>query len=157
MRKGKDKMIYVGQEWKKIESELAALGVRVVEDDHLVSLSCGDEKQVFSALGVNAATLVRTGKEMAHRRKIPSSCPAPTSPIKSIFEWGIACKVCQVMTIHRYIGVQLDDEGGVALFLWGCAVCGDAVAWESPEECGRKAFRLETRRMRDRRSKRRWG
>ena len=82
----------------------------------------------------------------------------PTSvDIKPIFEWGIDCRVCRRMTIHIYLGPQLDDEGGVALHLWTCAVCGDTVAWISPEECGRRAFKIETRRMRQRRSKRRYG
>ena len=82
----------------------------------------------------------------------------PTSvDIKPIFEWGIDCKVCQRMTVHRYLGPQLDDKGEIALHLWTCAVCGDAVVWISPEQCGVKAFHLETRRMRQRRAKRRYG
>jgi len=82
----------------------------------------------------------------------------PTSvDIKPIYEWGIFCRVCQVMTIHRYIGPQFDDKGEIILRFWGCTRCGDTVAGESPEECGKRAFRIETRRMRQRRAKRRWG
>jgi hypothetical protein len=62
-------MIYIGQEWATIEAELARLGVELVEDDHLVTLRCGEEEKVFSALGVDAPTLVRTAKEMAQRNQ----------------------------------------------------------------------------------------
>jgi len=77
--------------------------------------------------------------------------------VKPIYEWGIFCRVCQRMTVHRYLDPQLDDKGEIALHLWTCAVCGDTASGESPEECGNRAFKLETRRMRQRRAKRRWG
>ena len=77
--------------------------------------------------------------------------------VKPVYEWGIDCKVCQRMTVHRYLGPQLDDKGEIALHLWTCSICRDTVAGESPEECGNRAFKLETRRMRQRRAKRRWG
>lgn len=61
-------MIYI-QTWAETEKDLARLGVELIEDDHLITLRCGEEEKTFSALGVNARTLLRTAKEMAQRRE----------------------------------------------------------------------------------------
>lgn len=60
-------MIYIGQDWGMMRCELARLGVTITEDDHLITLSCGEEEQTFSALGVDRQTLIHAAKEMAYR------------------------------------------------------------------------------------------
>ena len=80
-----------------------------------------------------------------------------TVAIKPVYERGHYCKVCKGVTIHRYLGPQRHRNGEVAFHLWNCTECGATVALDSPEQVGRRSFRRETRRMRQRRSKRRYG
>ena len=80
-----------------------------------------------------------------------------TVAIKPLYERGHYCKVCKRVTIHRYLGPQRDKSGEVALHLWNCTDCGATVSLDSPEDVALRCFRRETRRMRQRRSKRRYG
>lgn len=77
--------------------------------------------------------------------------------IRPLYEYGHYCKVCKRVTLHRYVGPQRDRNGKVVLHLWNCQECDDTISMESPEECAKRWFRNQTRRMRQRRSKRRYG
>jgi len=53
-----------------LQEELAALGVEMIEDDHLVTLRCGDKEQAFSALGATQESLKKAAEEMATERRM---------------------------------------------------------------------------------------
>lgn len=80
-----------------------------------------------------------------------------TVAVTPLYERGHFCKVCNRVTIHRYLGPQLDENLEVAFHLWNCTECGASVSLDSPEEFAQRCFKRETRRMRQRRSKRRYG
>ena len=77
--------------------------------------------------------------------------------IKPLYERGHYCKVCGRVTLHRYLGPQLDKNLEVALHLWNCTECRATISLDSPEEVARRCFQLATRRMRQRREARRYG
>lgn len=77
--------------------------------------------------------------------------------IKPVYERGHYCKVCKRVTIHRYIVPQRDRNERIALHLWNCTECEATVSLDSPDQVGRRCFRRETRRMRQRRQARRYG
>jgi len=77
--------------------------------------------------------------------------------IKALYERGHYCKVCGRVTTHRYIGPQRDRDGEIAFHLWNCTECEATVSLDSPEEFAKRCFRRETRRMSQRRAKRRYG
>lgn len=80
-----------------------------------------------------------------------------TVTVKSLYERGHYCKVCKRVTLHRYLGPQRDKSGEGALHLWNCSECKATVSLDSREEFDKRCFRREARRMRQRRSKRRYG
>lgn len=47
-----------------LKDELAAMGVEMEEDDHMVMLRCGDREQVFSACGVTRETIIRAAFDL---------------------------------------------------------------------------------------------
>lgn len=79
-----------------------------------------------------------------------------TVTVEPLYETGHHCKICQRTTIHNYLGPQEDQNGEIILHLWNCIGCGTTVALDSPEEVALRSFRIETRRMRQRRSRRKW-
>lgn len=80
-----------------------------------------------------------------------------TVVVKPLYERGNYCGVCQQVTIHRHIGPQHHKNGGTAFHLWDCTECGATVSLDSPEKVALRCFRTETRRMKQRRVKRRYG
>lgn len=74
--------------------------------------------------------------------------------IKPLYERGHHCKVCGQITVHDYLGPQLNLEGEIVFHYWNCRGCGASISLDSPEEFGLHCFRRETRRMRQRRSAR---
>jgi len=79
-----------------------------------------------------------------------------TIALKPLLERGHYCKVCGRVTTHSYLGPQRDGDGQIALHLWNCE-CGATVSLDSAEEVALRCFKRETRRMRQRRAKRRHG
>jgi len=77
--------------------------------------------------------------------------------IKPLYEREHFCKVCGRVTIHKYIGPQLDKNLEVALHLWNCTECKAMISLDAPEDMALRCFRRETRRTRQRRAARRYG